>query len=107
VNGELMARPNSPWVRKPSLSPLQHLLPNTLRLGGGVELIVIKSAARLPRGIDFSMRLDYDLYFHKLGVDISDIPLRYLQLGFTKAGELPHSGTVTRQNVALTFTLSF
>ena len=107
INGELMQTPNSPWVRKPSLSPVQNLLPNTFHLGGGLELIALKSAARLPRGIDLSLRLDYDVYFHKLGLDISNLPLRYLQLGFANAGDLPQGGTVTRQNASLTLTLSF
>lgn len=107
TNGVLLETPNSPWIRKPSFSPFKNLLPNTFHLGGGVEFIFLKSAARLPRGIDFSLRLDYTVYFHKLGLDISKLPLRRLQLGFNTVGDLPQSGTISRSNANVTFTLSF
>jgi opacity protein-like surface antigen len=55
AEGRLLARSNSPWVRKPSLSKLKNLLPNSWHYGIGIEIIPIKPI----NGIDVGLKLEY------------------------------------------------
>jgi hypothetical protein len=67
-DGQALAHPETPWVRRPSLRSPGSLLPNTWHLGVGLEVIPIRSYHRPPWGIDVGARLDAALYFHSLGL---------------------------------------
>ena len=107
TNGVLLEQPNSPWVRKPSLVPLENLLPNTWHVGFGLELIAIKSYARPPRGIDASLTAEWLYFTNKLGLDISGVGIEELIGLGVPAEDLPRERWVGRNtfNFVLTFGL--
>lgn len=107
ANGRLFETAKSDWIRKPSLSPLKNLLPNTWHVGGGLEFLFIKNAAPFPRGVDLSVRAEYVLFYNKLGLDLSQIPLEKLGLVFSKLGDVPDRETTVRHNLLLSFSLNF
>jgi len=108
VNGMPLATPDSPWIRKPTLSPMTNLLPNTLHVGAGVEWFVRRSRTpSLPAGFDLVLRADGALFFHDLGLNYENIPLEDLiQLGF-RASTLPHARRISRGAFSLGLVLSF
>ena len=71
ANGEPLANPNSPWVRRPQLKGLKNLFPNTWHGGLGVEWLPIRSSAPIPRGIDIGLEAEFTLFTHGLG--LSDV----------------------------------
>lgn len=107
VNGALLAVPNSNWVRRPSLLPPRNLLPNTWHVGGGLELIAIRSVSAPPRGIDFSVRVEWMLYAHALGLDIADLPLESLVALETSPEDLPRDRGITRNELRAGLMVSF
>ena len=107
TNGELLETPNSVWVRKPSIIPLENLLPNTWHIGAGVEFIVIKTYGTPPGGIDFSVRGEWTLYTNDLGLDATDLPLETLLLLGYSAEDVPQDRWITRSEWKLGATLSF
>lgn len=60
---------STPWLRKPSVTPPENLLPNTFHLGLGVEAVPIRNFGPFPRGTDVGVRAGYALYFHGLGLE--------------------------------------
>lgn len=68
IDGTTMEFPDSPWIGQPSLSSPKTLLPNTWHFGAGLEFDVVSSTARIPAGIDLSLRADWAIYFHSLGL---------------------------------------
>ena len=107
-NGVPLSEPNSPWIRKPSLSPLKNLLPNTLHVGAGAEWFVFRNRTpELPRGFDLALRADWALYMHDLGISFDTIPLvDLIDLGFAPA-DLPRGRTIYRNSLSLGACLSF
>jgi len=107
MNGELLDEPDGDWVRKPSLIPLKNLLPNTWHVGAGVDALIIKGVAAPPRGLDVSLRAEWTLYNHNLGLETEDLDLQTLVLlGFT-AETLPQDRPLTRNELKLGVTFSF
>ena len=74
VGGVPLDPANGLWVRQPWRNPdgtknsWANIWPNTGHVGAGIELIALASRAPIPRGIDFSVVLDYAYYRHKLGL---------------------------------------
>jgi hypothetical protein len=74
VGGVPLDPPDGLWVRQPWRDPdgtknaWANIWPNTGHVGAGIELIAIASRAPIPRGLDFSVLLDYAYYRHKLGL---------------------------------------
>lgn len=107
ANGQLFDIPNSPWIRKPSLSSLKNILPNTWHIGNGLEWVILKSFAKFPKGVDLSVRAEYTLFYNKLGLDLSSIDLNRLGIVFSRLGDVPNGRSVTRHNFNFGLTLSF
>ena len=87
--------PGSDWFQRPSLTGLDNLLPNTWHLGAGVEVLPRRSYAALPAGLDVGLRLEYGVFFHGLGADLSP----------EFAGALDRDVTVTRHALEAVLTL--
>ncbi|RUO87736.1 hypothetical protein D7Y11_39055 [Corallococcus sp. AB018] len=66
INGQGMANPNSYWVRRPGF--FRNLWPNTLHLGAGVDVILVKDFIPGLHGVDGGLRAGYILSRHELGV---------------------------------------
>ncbi|RKH80392.1 hypothetical protein D7X99_22255 [Corallococcus sp. AB032C] len=66
INGQGMANPNSYWVRRPGF--IRNLWPNTLHLGAGVDVILVKDFIPGLHGVDGGLRAGYILSRHELGV---------------------------------------
>ena len=94
------------WVRQPwrnpdgTENPWANLWPNTVHIGAGIELIALKSRAPIPRGIDFSLLLDWSHFRHSLGVQGTLVE----GVSF-EGGE--RDKTVTRNVVTIAATLGF
>ena len=84
----------------PTKNAWANLWPNTLHIGAGVELIALKSRAPIPRGIDFSLLLDWYHFRHSLGVQGTLVE----GVSF-EGGE--RDKTVTRNVVTIAATLGF
>jgi hypothetical protein len=108
VDGSLLDEPSSPWIRQPSVFPFDNLLPNTWHVGAGLELLTIRSQRpTLPGGLDLSLKLDWAIFTHDLGVRLEDLPLRELiDLG-TAVEDLPQKRRMWRNAGALMATISF
>ncbi len=106
-NGEKFRQPNSEWFNQPSFESLSSVLPNTWHWGAGLELILLKSYAQFPRGIDLSLRFEYAVFYNSLGLDLSNISLNDLSLAFPKLGDVPKEGVVTRKNFNLVLSISY
>ncbi|MBN1481407.1 hypothetical protein EH223_03480 [candidate division KSB1 bacterium] len=107
ANGEVFMTKDSEWIRQPSISPLKNILPNTWHVGGGIEFLILKKRGRVPQGLDLSVRADYTLFVHRLGLDLSNVRLDKLKLFFPTAGSIPGGETVTRDGFNLAITLGF
>lgn len=79
----------------------------TWHAGGGLELITIKSYAPPPQGVDLSLRGEWTVYSHNLGLDLADLPLETLVLLGRGANDLPRDRRVTRSEWKLGVTVSF
>jgi hypothetical protein len=99
TDGVPVSNPVTPWIRKPSFSNLESLLPNTWHFGGGLELLFVKSHADIPKGIDVAARLEYTAYHHALGIDAE------VDLWGVATRNIDFN--VTRQEVMFTLALSF
>ena len=108
VGGDTLDVPDSPWIRRPSVFPFHNLLPNTWHFGAGLELVAVRSRTpALPGGLDFSVKLDWTLYTHDLGVKIENLPLAELISLGVAVEDLPRSRRMWRNAGALTATISF
>lgn len=96
TNGDLLPSPDTKWITK-----------WTWHAGAGIELMTIKNYAAPPRGIDLSIRGDWTVYWHNLGLDIGDLPLETLVLLGRGASDLPRDRHVTRHEFRLGLTLGF
>ncbi len=68
VDGVRLANPNGVWIRKPSIFPFENIWPNTWHVGLGAEYILFRKLAPLAPSV--SLKLDYSLYTHSLGLDV-------------------------------------
>ena len=107
ANGELLDTPNGPWIRQPTISDLSSFLPNTWHLGGGLEWVLIRSYAPIPKGIDVGIRGDLLLYFHKLGGQIPFDSQSGSAMAPGNLAELPQNPTITRPVFNLAVTIGF
>ncbi len=107
TNGQIFDNPNSEWFNQPSFDSFSSVLPNTWHWGVGIELILLKSFAEFPEGIDLSMRAEYGVFYNSLGLDLSRFSLSDLALAFPTLGDVPQSGSVSRKNFNLVFSLSY
>jgi hypothetical protein len=98
TNGVPLSTPNSPWIRQPTFSPFANWLPNTWHYGVGIEVIPVLSRKPLPRGIDLSVKLEFAVYNHALGVKLDNS-------GSFDIGE--NEPTIHRPVLDLVGTLSF
>ena len=106
-NGVLFEDPNSEWFNQPSFDSFSSVLPNTWHWGLGLELILLKSYAQFPKGIDMSLRVEYAVFYNSLGLDLSAFSLRDLSLAFPTLGDVPQSGSVYRRNFNLILSISY
>ncbi len=106
TNNEPIDPADGPWIRQPRITDLSSFLPNTWHVGGGLEWVLIRSYAAIPKGIDLGLRGDLLLYFHKWG---SMVPSSEPQAGLAPGilAERPQNPTITRPvfNLALTIGL--
>ena len=108
VDGDTIDVPDSPWVRRPSLSPLENLLPNTFHLGAGIEaLTVLSRRPSLPGGLDVGLKLEWAAYFHPLGLELEDVPVEDLINLGASADQLPRNTGQVRHSVSVGATVSF
>ena len=105
ANGEPFQQPDSDWIRKPGL--FENLLPNTWHAGAGLEWIVIRNYSTPPKGIDFSLRMDFTWYTNKLGLELEDTPLELLIDIGLGAEDLPKNRWVGRSEFRIGGTVSF
>jgi len=95
ANGKKFKQQNSSWFNKPFTSG--NYFPNSFIAGLGFEWVFIKSKAKLPKGIDISIKLEYTLKWYKLGLEVSEFNINdLLEIGYL-AGELPENKTVKHQ----------
>ncbi len=93
-DGEPLAHPVTPWLRRPSLRSLGSLLPNTWHLGAGLEVLPIRNYGSVFRGIDVGVRLDGALYFHSLGLQSRGIFVPVPDPGVTR-GQINSAITIS------------
>lgn len=105
TNGELLETPNGPWVRKPTISDLSTLLPNTWHIGTGLEWVPLRSYAPIPRGMDLSIRGDIVLYVHRFGGQIPFGPRSVPAPGVL--GEIYQNPIITRPVFNLSAMIGF
>jgi hypothetical protein len=105
ANGEPFQQPDSDWIRKPGF--FENLLPNTWHAGAGLEWIVIRNYSTPPKGIDFSLRMDFTWYTNKLGLELEDTPLELLIDIGLGAEDLPKNRWVGRSEFRIGGTVSF
>jgi len=107
TNGKPLDDPNSEWVRKPSIIPPKHLLPNTWHGGLGFEFIIVKSYAQIPRGIDVSISAEWLWLTNKLGLDFVGTDIETLIGLGVDPDDLPRERWVGRNQFNFLLTLSF
>jgi hypothetical protein len=73
VGGTPITPADADWVRKPSISPLSNLFPNTWHYGAGVEIIPVHPRAPLT-GVSLGLQLEWAMYNHSLGLGDLTIP---------------------------------
>ena len=64
---------DGPWIRKPSIFPFDNIWPNTWHWGLGAEYIVFGKVA--PLAPSMSVKLDYSMFNHSLGLDVRALSL--------------------------------
>jgi hypothetical protein len=70
LEGRLLEQSNSPWVRKPSISKLKNLLPNSWHYGIGIEVLPIRTS----EGIDVGLKLEYLKNHSSFALDMEFFP---------------------------------
>jgi len=79
----------------------------TWSYGLGIEVFIFRSQAKLPRGLDLSLKLETGWFRHDLGVKTSELPLKELiNFGFS-AEDIPQQQSIVRRETALTLSLGF
>jgi hypothetical protein len=108
TTGEPVPVPDGPWVRQPKLSNIgSWLLPNTWHLGAGLELLAISSYTAPPKGVDFALRVEWTMYYNRIGVDLGQVDIELLALLAGTVNDLPSNRWVPRHEFKLGATLSF
>lgn len=107
TQGDTLDDPTSAWVRNP-FKNAKYLLPNTWHVGAGVDIGILRGRGPfIPSGIDFSLKIDWTMYTHSLGLDETGIPLELLVALGTTAADLPRDQRIFRHTLNLGGTLSF
>jgi hypothetical protein len=88
--------PNSRWIVK-----------WTWHVGAGVELVTIRNYSAPPGGIDVSLRGDWTMYLHGLGLEVGNLPIQTLALLGRSASDLPRDRWIARHEWRLGLTLGF
>ena len=58
MDGRVLAVPDSPWIRKPSISSWENLWPDSWHVGFGFDFLTLRnSAPEIPRGLDVAVTL--------------------------------------------------
>jgi hypothetical protein len=107
TQGTKLPTPSSAWVRNP-FENAKYLLPNTWHVGAGIDIGVFRGRGPfIPGGLDFSLKVDWTMYTHNLGLDETNIPLDLLVSVGRTAADLPRDQRIFRHSVNLGGTLSF
>lgn len=69
VDGLAIDHPNTVWVRKPSLAPFSHWLPNTFHAGAGLEIVPVRNVGQIPGNLDVGLKAEAALYTNDLGLE--------------------------------------
>jgi hypothetical protein len=94
ADGQPLKQLHSPWIRKPSLSKLKNLLPNSWHFGLGIEILPIKTI----KGLDIGLKLEYLKIYSSIG----------LEMDLSPWGDLTKSNVrVSRDNISLSLTLNY
>lgn len=67
---QLLTQSNSCWVRRPSLSKIKNLLPNSWHYGFGIEVLPIRTL----NGLDVGLKLEYLKNHSSFGLDMELAP---------------------------------
>jgi len=94
---------DSPWFHQPSFDSLGDILPSSWHGGLGLEYIILRSYAELPRGIDIGVTFEATWTNYELGQDL----LLTLLTADSLTGEAVKNVRVTRFNWMLGLTASF
>lgn len=94
AEGQPLKQSNSPWIRKPSLSKLENLLPNSWHYGFGIEVLPI----RTPNGLDIGLKLEYLKNHSTFGLNMELSPWSEATKGKVK---------VNPGNITLSLTLNY
>ncbi len=103
IDGENLTHDTSQWFNKPSFDSFSDIWPNSWHYGFGLEIIVIKSYASLPKGIDLGVELEMYWTRYELGQDLLSVIVTAEHLDDTEINDLK----VTRPQFAAGLTLSF
>jgi len=77
-------------------------------VGAGIDLGIFRGRGPfIPSGLDFSLKVDWTMYTHNLGLDETNIPLDLLVSVGRTAADLPRDQRIFRHSVNLGGTLSF
>jgi hypothetical protein len=107
VSGKPISVPDSPWIRKPDLGSFSNILPNTLHVGAGLDVLALKGyEPHLLAGLDVAFKVEWMLFRHALGIQIEDIPIKeLLDLGIP-VEELPLNTKIWRHALQFGVTVS-
>jgi opacity protein-like surface antigen len=94
AEGQILAQSKSEWIRKPSLSKFENLLPNSWHYGFGIEVLPI----RTRNGLDIGLKLEYLKNHSSFGIDMLLSPWSDTTKGKVK---------VSPGNLALSLTFSY
>ncbi len=108
VDGQVLSVPNSPWIRKPSISSWENLWPDSWHVGFGFDFLTLRnSAPEIPRGLDLAVKAEWTMYKHSLGLDFDDVPVEDLIGLGVRAHDLPQDRSITRHAFTIGAVVSF
>jgi hypothetical protein len=84
-----------------------NVFPNVWHYGVGAEFIPWKRIGRMPGGLELALRVELTRYSQGLGLDLSQVPLRDLEIFFSTLEEVPSARRVARNDLLVGFTLTF
>lgn len=68
LDGEPLSPDATDFKRQPGFFPPANLFPNTWHLGAGLETVVIRNLGGRVQGLDVTVKADWALFFHGLGL---------------------------------------
>jgi len=100
--------PDSPWIRKPSISSWENLWPDSWHVGFGFDFLTLRnSAPEVPRGLDVAVKVEWTMHKHSLGLDFEDVPVEDLIGLGIRAHDLPQDRPITRHAFTIGAVVSF